>query len=253
MSQGTEKAGVLDPAGADRFERDGYLVIDSVDVPDGTLDSIVDELADLYGGQMRKEDGVVYFRNRIMDAWRINEHVKALALAPNVLAILEQLYGRRALPFQTINFRTGTQQATHSDAMHFNSMPPGFMCGVWVALEDIDMDNGPLVYYPGSQHLPEVTMHELGLRSDREDYHEYERHVAKVIEREGLEPHYGLLKKGQALVWASNLLHGGAPQADRERSRHSQVTHVFFEGCKYYTPMRSDEDRIHWRDPVWIA
>ena len=33
-------------------------------------------------------------------------------------------------------------------------MPEGFMCGVWVALEDMDMDNGPLVYYPGSHQLP---------------------------------------------------------------------------------------------------
>jgi ectoine hydroxylase-related dioxygenase (phytanoyl-CoA dioxygenase family) len=253
MSPGSQKAGTVDAADVERFERDGYLVIDSVDVPEETLDSIVTDLRDLFGGEMRKEDGVLYQRNRIMDAWRINHHVKALALAPNVLAILEQLYGRRPLPFQTLNFRTGTQQATHSDAMHFNSVPPGFMCGVWVALEDIDMENGPLVYYPGSQRLPELTMQELGLRSDREDYKEYERHVATVVEREGLAPAYGLLEKGQALVWASNLLHGGAPQANRERSRHSQVTHVFFEGCRYYTPMTSDQDQIRWRDPVWIA
>ena len=33
-------------------------------------------------------------------------------------------------------------------------MPEGFMCGVWVALEDMDMENGPLVYYPGSHKLP---------------------------------------------------------------------------------------------------
>jgi hypothetical protein len=57
----------------------------------------------------------------------------------------------------------------------------------------------------------------------------------------------------QAILWASNLLHGGAPQADRSRSRHSQVTHVFFEGCRYYTPMLSDSERTHWRDPTWIA
>jgi ectoine hydroxylase-related dioxygenase (phytanoyl-CoA dioxygenase family) len=179
--------------------------------------------------------------------------VKRLALAPDVLSVLERLYGRRPLPFQTPNFRTGTQQATHSDAMHFSSEPPGYMCGVWVALEDVDMDNGPLVYYPGSHRLPQVTMQELGLRSERDDYPEYERYVAEVIEREGLEPHYGVLGRGQALVWASNLLHGGATQRDRSRSRHSQVTHVFFEGCRYYTPMLSDSQRIHWRDPTWIA
>jgi ectoine hydroxylase-related dioxygenase (phytanoyl-CoA dioxygenase family) len=253
MAPDADQAMVIDPAAAEGYERDGYLEIDSVGVPEPELDAIVSELAPHFGQPARREAGVHFFRNRIMDAWRINDHVKALALAPNVLAILAQLYGRRPLPFQTINFRTGTQQATHSDAMHFNSKPPGFMCGVWVALEDIDMDNGPLVYYPGSHRLPEVTMQELGLRSDKDDYEGYERYVAQVVEREGIEPRYGLLKKGQALVWASNLLHGGAPQADGERSRHSQVTHVFFEGCRYYTPMRSDDEHVHWRDPVWIA
>jgi hypothetical protein len=54
-------------------------------------------------------------------------------------------------------------------------------------------------------------------------------------------------------VWAENLLHGGAEQRDRERTRHSQVTHVFFEGCKYYTPMLSEGEEIRWRNPAWIA
>ncbi len=248
-----EQAQILGAARMEAFERDGYLVLDSVDGGPLDLDAIVEDLAGLYGAPMRNEGGVIYYRNRIMDAWRINDRVKRLALAPDVLSVLEGLYGRRPLPFQTLNFRTGTQQATHSDAMHFSSDPGGYMCGVWVALEDVDMDNGPLVYYPGSHRLPQVTMQDLGLRSERDDYPEYERHVAEVIEREGLEPRYGVMAKGQAIVWAANLLHGGAPQADRSRSRHSQVTHVFFEGCRYYTPMLSDSERIHWRDPTWIA
>ena len=237
----------------ERFEHDGFLVLDDTGCSPDVLDGIVADLEGLYEGEGTKRGGVFYHRRRIQDAWRISANVRALALSDSVTEVLAGLYGRRPLAFQTLNFRFGSEQAVHSDTIHFNSKPAGFMCGVWVALEDIDMDNGPLVYYPGSQHLPEVTMQELGLRADREDYQEYERYVASVIEREGLEPHYALLQKGQAFVWASNLLHGGAPQADRERSRHSHVTHVFFEGCKYYTPMRSDEDRIHWRDPVWIA
>lgn len=252
MSAG-EQTRTLDAAEVERFERDGYLLLDSVDVELSGLDAIVAELSVLYGAPMRKEGGVVYYRNRIMDAWRINEHVKRLALAPDVLTVLERLYDRRPLPFQTLNFRTGTQQAPHSDAMHFDSEPAGYMCGVWIALEEVDMDNGPLVYYPGSHRLPQVTMQELGLRSESDDYPAYERHVAEVIEREGLEPRYGVMGKGEAIVWAANLLHGGAPQADRDRTRHSQVTHVFFEGCRYYTPMLSDSERIHWREPTWIA
>jgi hypothetical protein len=47
-------------------------------------------------------------------------------------------------------------------------------------------------------------------------------------------------KKGQALIWLSNFLHGGSRQTDKAKTRWSQVTHYFFEDCAYYTPMHSD-------------
>ena len=133
---------------------------------------------------------------------------------PRCSRLLEGLYGRRPLPFQTLNFRKGTQQAPHSDALHFSTMPAGFMAGVWVALEDMDMDNGPLVFYPGSHRLPEVTMEELGFQASKKEYSHYEEYVQKLIEREGFEPVYGTVSKGQAIMWASNLLHGGSPQTE---------------------------------------
>jgi hypothetical protein len=55
------------------------------------------------------------------------------------------------------------------------------------------------------------------------------------------------------VIWAANLLHGGSLQRNKQRSRHSQVTHYFFEGCKYYTPILSTRDQITWRDPQWIV
>jgi hypothetical protein len=235
----------------DRYEREGYVLIDDP-IDRGTLDAIVSDLDGKYG-EPREEDGVRYFHRRIQDAWRISENVKALALAPTVLALLEDLYGRRALPFQTINFRKGSQQAPHSDAIHFNTIPEGYMCGVWVALEDIDEDNGPLVYYPGSHKFPFLRPADIGLDATWDDYPDYEQYVADLIEREKLEPAYGTIRKGQAIVWAANLLHGGAPQKDPDRTRLTQVTHYYFDGCKYFTPMRTEGESIWWRDPVWIA
>lgn len=233
------------------YEREGYLVIDDL-IADEALDAIVTDLEGKYG-QPREEGGVRYFHRRIQDAWRISDNVKALALAPAVLALLEDLYGRKPLPFQTIDFRKGSQQAPHSDAIHFNTLPEGFMCGVWVALEDIDEGNGPLVYYPGSHKFPYLRPADIGLEATWEDYPDYEQYVADLIEREKLEPAYGTIKKGQAIVWAANLLHGGATQTDPERTRLSQVTHYYFEGCRYFTPMRSEGENVWWRDPVWIA
>ena len=179
--------------------------------------------------------------------------MKALARSPSALALLEDLYGRRPLPFQTLNFLRGTQQAPHSDALHFSTIPEGFMCGVWVALEDIDMENGPLVYYPGTHKLPYVRPADFGVEAKWENYPSYEHYVADLIERQGLEPEYGTVKKGQAIIWAANLLHGGATQGDRSRTRLSQVTHYFFEGCRYYTPMASEGEDVRWRDPVWVV
>jgi ectoine hydroxylase-related dioxygenase (phytanoyl-CoA dioxygenase family) len=256
------------------FEREGYLVFDP-GLDEATLDGVVADMEGKYGEGEAARLGVTYAdRNRVQDAWRISANVKAVALAPRVLGLLEGLYGRRPLPFQTLNFPKGTEQLPHADAFHFNSLPPTFMCGVWVALEDADMENGPLIYYPGSHKLPEVRTEDLNLRGGQpagralyswlrrlarrpqrvEDaYQAYERFVAGLISRHGLAPRYATVRKGQALVWASNLLHGGAARADKARSRHSQVTHYFFEGCRYYTPVLSHGGRVVWRDPAWIA
>src|SRR5204863_8143515 len=87
----------------------------------------------------------------------------------------------------------------------------------------------------------------------RDVYLDYEEHVARLIVQRKMEPRFGVMRKGQALIWAANLLHGGAPQRDRNRSRHSQVTHYFFEGCRYYTPILSRGEKIAWRNPDWIT
>jgi hypothetical protein len=48
------------------------------------------------------------------------------------------------------------------------------------------------------------------------------------------------MKKGSALVWAANLVHGGCPIKRAGSTRMSQVTHYYFENCIYYTPIFSN-------------
>jgi ectoine hydroxylase-related dioxygenase (phytanoyl-CoA dioxygenase family) len=238
-----------------KFEDDGYLVLEDIGVPENVLDQIVDDLDGTYRDDVTlytDEHGVIFAIGRIHQAFLVNDNIRGLARNPVALAALQELFGRKPLPFQTLNFDRGTQQAAHSDTIHFNSDPPGYMAGVWVALEDIDMDNGPLVYYPGSHKLPELRMKDLGLPPGGEHYPEYEKLLTEYVEDQGLEPAYGTIAKGQALIWHANLLHGGAPQNDMERTRHSQVTHYFFEGCRYWTPLLSDDEHTKWRDPKWI-
>ena len=63
---------------------------------------------------------------------------------------------------------------------------------------------------------------------------------------------FAVLKKGQALIWASNLLHGGSAHRDKGRTRHSQVTHYYFEGCQYYQPLSSYGGYRHLKIDEWV-
>jgi hypothetical protein len=181
---------------------------------------------------------------RLQDAWSFNDDVRAIACNEQVMSLLSRIYGRRAFPFQTLNFPVGTQQPFHSDSVHFSSTPERFMCGVWLALEDIDPASGPLIYYPGSHRWPILYNDMLGLRvgdaRPARAQTAYEEIWTAMVEASGVQPQTFCPRKGQALIWAANLLHGGSRQASADHSRWSQVTHYYFADCAYYTPAFSD-------------
>jgi Phytanoyl-CoA dioxygenase (PhyH) len=231
------------------YHDSGYVVFDLLAVDELALcDSIIEQVAPLYRGD-----------RRVMDAWRRNELVKRLACHPKVLSTLQLLYGRDPFPFQTLNFNIGTEQKTHSDTIHFNSIPQRFMCGVWVALQDVTEVNGPLHYFEGSHRLPIYSAAEIGFSGaetppDLAYKNYYEPFVEKLIAQHDFPKRLGLLKKGQALIWAANLFHGGDPIRKPGSTRHSQVTHYYFRDTLNYTPLRSDFEigRILYRAPASI-
>jgi len=229
------------------FEEHGFLIVD-LDLDEHILDKAIADMEPLYD----KISSQYRHGTRIQDGWIQSQSVHSLAELPQILGYLKDLYKREPLPFQTLNFAIGTQQKPHSDTLHFNSMPSGFMAGVWIALEDVSQQNGAVVYYPGSHKFPEYNMQDVGVDVGHDNYKEYEKFIEEKIKESNQAPFYAELKKGQALVWHANLLHGGSVQFDKSKTRHSQVTHYFFKGCKYYTPMNSKPDQIDLRNPSWI-
>ena len=225
------------------LHEDGFALID---FPDPQVGALAEAVIAKLGPKMPLEE----FRAgrgsapRTEGAWATVPEVRSIAANPAILDLLSRLYGRRAFPFQTLNFPVGTQQHPHTDSVHFSSMPERFMCGVWLALEDIHPDSGPLVYYPGSHRLPVFTNEHIGFSartaSKVPTQAEYEPMWRALVEAQGLKPAHFLPRRGQAVIWAANLLHGGSAQADMNRTRWSQVTHYYFEDCAYYTPMHSD-------------
>ncbi|MGH8642385.1 MAG: phytanoyl-CoA dioxygenase family protein [Burkholderiales bacterium] len=244
-----ELAKALPPAHAAvaaSLHRDGFAVID---FPEEDFEKVAAELIgslephyDLKGWRERKGQGA-RGGPRIQDASELSASVRRVACNPSILDLLSSIYGRRAFPFQTLNFPVGTEQHFHSDSLHFSCIPERFMCGVWVALEDVGPEQGPLVYYPGSHKLPIYWNEHYGYfmtpgrPHDQADYHAaWDRLVAV----HGIQPHTFHARRGQAFIWAANLLHGGVEHRDVSKTRWSQVTHYYFEDCVYLVPMQSD-------------
>ncbi|MGI4731979.1 MAG: phytanoyl-CoA dioxygenase family protein [Janthinobacterium lividum] len=248
-------AGSLDAMELSPSERDvavqlnarGYAVLDFPDVDiDARIDRIKADLSPLYDADLSDPESLAPNVNlRIQDAWRFNPDVMAVAANPQILALLSKLYGRRAFPFQTLNFPVGTQQRAHTDSAHFSSLPERFMCGVWLAMEDITAESGPLIYYPGSHKWPVLSNAMIGRRGWKSSHVSaqtpFEAVWSAMVDAEGIAPETFLARKGQALIWAANLLHGGGLRTDLKRTRWSQVSHYYFADCIYYTPAFSDE------------
>lgn len=224
----------------------GFAVLD---FPDSELDARIERIRRNLGPRFEAAGGPqslsTEWPGRIQDAWQHDLDVQAIAANPTILALLTKLYGRRAFPFQTLNFPVGTQQAFHTDIVHFSSLPERFMCGVWLAMEDVLPGSGALRYIAGSHRWPIMSNMMLGRRGWQSEPNSaqdpYQDAFEELITKHQASEEIFHARKGQVLIWTANLLHGGSPRTDPALTRWSQVTHYYFDDCAYYTPALSDE------------
>lgn len=186
--------------------------------------------------------------DRVVDA-KVKQ-VKMLGSDQDTMRLINYLHGGRyAHPYQTLNFPVGTQQGLHSDLVHFDSQPRTLMTAAWVALEDMNENNGPLRFYPRSHRFGTWDFEETGLHykyktgeDPADDQSNYSKELERAMAAAGLkEVQASTLKKGQTFLWAAALVHGGSKQKDLSLSRLSQVTHYFFDGYEYLWQPRSSD------------
>lgn len=230
-----------------KFHRDGYTVVD-LELTDEFIEELMVGIhSELH--KLKTQDNRYHYSDspRVFEAWKINQNVLSLAKHPKILNTLELLYNRKPIPFQTINFLKGSNQPLHQDSIHFYTQPERWMVGTWTALQDITDDCGPLNIVPGSHKWPHYSFQNLnlpvvGYGEQFDNYSKYEDFLKQLLEASELKKQQWLGKKGQCLIWASNLLHGGAPTLNDKSTRYAQATHFYFEGCSnYYSPMFSNK------------
>jgi hypothetical protein len=228
-----------------KFSRDGYFIIDlGLSAAEGAaIDADVDRL-------WRERPSNVAFawdsppkrftdaspendrkpRYRIHELHAASETALRLYLHPLLHRYASLILGEQAVATQSLYFEYGSQQALHRDSTVVPTPHFGRLVAAWIALEDIAAESGPLVYVPGSQRLPffDFGTGEYTYDPSRHTPAEVERAVAfyaRELEQSALPSKQFTATRGQALIWHSALMHGGAMPKDERLTRKSFVVH----------------------------
>lgn len=150
---------------------------------------------------------------------------------------------------QWFNKPPGTEHPTppHQDNYYFNLVPP-HVCTMWLALDDVDEENGCLRYLPGS-HLPPMRPHlkttVLGFSQGIEDYSDAD-YAAEVVVK---------MQPGDLAVHHGNTVHRA--DANRSSSRQRRSFALVYEGvscqrdsaafARYQESMKSQHAEIGYQ------
>lgn len=209
------------------FDDLGYCVIPNF-LDAETVDKVNTEIEDLL------KSGKIQYKyvNKLMFAIHKSPYLGRLWKNHPFNELLNYLIKGNAELFQSINFLHGSEQETHSDSIHMTTFPLGGLLGVWIALEDIDEENGPIHYYPESHKLPYYMngdYNNVGSRFMLGDkgYTAYEAMIKEKIASKKINKEVFTASKGDMFIWHANLLHGGEPHINKDRNRKSMVLHYF--------------------------
>ena len=216
------------------FDKNGFLVLNQF-FSETQINNINAEVTKIEKGGNKKFS----HRHKLMFAIDESEFLMNIGKDPELQRILNALLGDKAILFQSINFDYGSEQASHSDSIHMTTYPLGGLIAIWIALEDVGEDQGPLHYYPGSHKLPYYLNEDYdntgtSWKLGNKGYNAYEEMIASKIFDSGLKRKNFMAKKGDVLVWHANLFHGGNLQTNKSKTRKSMVLHYFAEHCICY-------------------
>lgn len=225
------------------FAKNGFLIIPGA-VPANACDRFSNDITNAWRsgderllvqrprertGQPLKA-GSARVQARVVDSYVYYRSALALLLSRSIVRFLTLVFEDAPLLFQSLSFDVGSEQGLHQDTAYVVTSSPMELAAAWIALEDIQEGSGELMYVPGSHRIPEYHFsgqykHWSSERDGDAQHNEWagllnEKSTAMGLQRQVFRP-----KKGDVLIWAADLAHGGSPVTDRSLTRKSLVGH----------------------------
>eukprot|EP01033_Poteriospumella_lacustris_P018691 gene18691-13461_t len=234
------------------FMDNGYMIIDNLGIDPqtyGAVDKFLDEVWRdhpsnllVMNPQFRNflpakfSDLPANFKegngSKIMEAHAHNPALLKLILNKKLHHYMTLIYDDIPVATQSLFFRVGASaQLLHRDPWYVQTRPPGNMMASWVALEDIHVGSGELEYIPGSHKLTYLPLGEtkdfIFNGAKKEDIDAHIKDMWDQVQAKGLKTQSFAPKKGQALIWHANLIHGGSASygVNATKTRKSFVVH----------------------------
>lgn len=225
----------------DEFVERGYTVFNNAVCPEQVKQILTDlnnifETPDNYIYTQHQVFGVpegmseFQVTSRVQDLFALSQAARDAIATPVIKRFVEMLFDDDVIAMQSLSFHFGSEQAMHQDTAYVVCQKPLHLVACWIALEDIKLGSGELVYYPGS-HKFEHFLFANGRKHwhQKNDGHDiHNRFLASLHEKaqeKGIKAERFLAKKGDVLLWHADLAHGGAPITDPALTRKSLVAH----------------------------
>ena len=215
-----EPARSLEPGERMRFEQDGFLRLgrvltdEQVALLRARLEHLIEHLDALEGDlheveaawRERPEEVVLH----LLGAWRVDDAFHDLVAHPGVVHRVEEALGCEGLRLWHDQLflkppRHPGVVPWHADWSYWQRTTPCCHATVFLALDDMDEENGALQYAPGSHHWPTPPAVDFGGPADQVLPHLSPEHRAAFYPQ--LQP----LRAGEALLHHAGTLHGSGP------------------------------------------
>lgn len=215
---------------------DGVCVVRNV-VPPELCDLVIDDYAAFctqHADSIRRD--TLDRETRVVNFHRWSDASAEVGANAKLMALLDYMFGMETCIYTSLTFKYGTQQPIHRDTPHFGTWPQGYYFGVWVALEDVNPDAGPLMLHRGAHRFEmdqAAIMQRLRLENpDMSDEQLADRALLDfcnaVMARSLADygpPEFLPVNKGDAILWHPELPHGGSLANNPLLTRWSTVFH----------------------------
>lgn len=216
----------MDTLDIEHYEREGWAVVEGV-FSGEECEELVAHMLDLHAGKKSLEG----FAPREADQLQRthNQHwydpvARDWLIAPPLKEPVTQCLGDEPDGIQTMYFWVGSEQGRHQDQYYL----PGCM-SAWIALIDVDEDNGAMWVQSGSHRGRLLTVSDFAEGGEFYEW-DYNAAVDELCTRNATPETPVCVRRGDVVFFDGVLVHRGGPIGVPGAYRHSLANHYIARG-----------------------